>query len=168
MAVSPAYTTEAMMNRYLSAQGVIDYADHDDDNVADTGVVTDCIDQATEEINFHCREHYTAAQLATSSLVERWATTLAVRFLCHRRGNGAPLSVEDEFDRILAKLELIANGNRELAGIEKRDQMAPTWSNLHVDRRYRWSTIRRVNENSSSIPTKRTQDAQRTTQDEFL
>ena len=48
------YTTAAKLNEYLSAAGIISYADHDEDGTSDTGVITNAIEDATEEI----REKY--------------------------------------------------------------------------------------------------------------
>ena len=69
--LTTTYCTVAELQRYLSTNAVTDFADHDDDGSADTDVVEDCINQATEEIDLYCRELHTQAQLATSELIPR-------------------------------------------------------------------------------------------------
>jgi phage gp36-like protein len=163
MALLPTtYCTEAQIQRFLSTNAVIDFADHDEDGSADTDVVNDCINQATEEIDLYLRQRYTQAVLATSTLVERWAVVMAARFLCQRRGNVVPDSIEQEWNRIAdpdgGLLSQISRARRQLPGMPLREDLRPTWSNLHVDRRYQRSTIRVTKQNSSDPPTKLTQD----------
>jgi phage gp36-like protein len=156
--ISPAYCEEADVRRLFSAHGVTAFADHDQDGESDAEVVNDCINQACEEINLYAQQRYTPAQLATSTLIARWTTTLACYFLCLRRGNPVPASIEGEFTRILSKLEQIALGSLALPGIALRDDMRPSMSNLTVDRRYPQSRIRVTPNNSTDAPTRLTQD----------
>jgi len=156
--ISPVYCTEADMNRYLSANAVIDFADHDEDNTADTGVTDDCINQATEELDLFLTERYAQAELQTSTIVNRWATVIACRFLCQRRGNVVPDSMETEWERIQGHLEAIAADRRSLPGIALRDQMIPTMSNLAIDQRYRRNKSRVTRTNSSTAPSKLPRD----------
>lgn len=160
--LSIVYCTEAEVQRYLSTNAVTDFADHDADGSADTGVVDDCINQATEEIDFYCREKHSQTQLATSELVSRWCVVMAARFLCQRRGNVVPDSIESEFQRITDAdagfLARVASGKRSIPGISLRDDDRPTWSNLIIDRRYRRSKVRVTRANSADAPTQMTQD----------
>lgn len=162
--ISPVYCTEAELNRFLSANGVIDFADHDDDNVADVGVVDDSINQATEEIDVWARQRHTQAQLQTSTLINRWCVVIAARFLCHRRGNVVPDTIEREWERLAdpetGLLVKLSQGRVQLPGIALRDDLRPTWSNLKVDRRFRHSKIRVTSSNSSDAPTALTQDTE--------
>jgi phage gp36-like protein len=156
--IDPAYCDEADMRRLFSVYGVTAFADHDQDGEPDAEVVNDCINQATEEVGLYAQQWYTPAQLDTSTLVNRWATTLACYFLCQRRGNGPPQSLADEFARIMARLEQIAAGTLKLPGIAMRDDMRPSMSNLRVDRRYPNSRIRVTPTNSTDAPTRLSQD----------
>lgn len=161
--ISPVYCTEAELQRYLSTQGVTDFADHDDDGNADTGVVDDCINQATEEIDLYARQRYTQAGLEASTLINRWAVTIAARFLCQRRGNVVPDVIEREWQRIAdpdsGLLARVAKGLIQLPGVELRGSIRPTISNLTVDRHYDYSTIRVTKTNSTNSPTLLTQDS---------
>ena len=137
------YCLEADIERYLSAQGVTDFADHDEDTVRDTGVVTDCIEQASQEIELFLIEKHVEADLKLSKLVERWCTVMAARFLCQRRGNPVPASLEEEFEQVRVYLQAVREDRLSLPGIQLRDRQTPVWSNVHVDHRYRWRKLRR-------------------------
>lgn len=156
MAVATAYCTEADMQRLFSIAGVTSFADHDQDGVSDTLVVSDCIDQATEEINLYAWQ-YSAAGLATSTLVNRWCTVLAVYFLCQRRGNPPPDSIAEEFARIMLHLERIRTGDMKIPGVATKGIYSPRFSNLVPDRRFPYSNIRVQRESSDGIPTTLTQ-----------
>ena len=161
--LATVYCTEAELNRYLSSQGVIDFADNDDDGSADTGVVDDCINQATEEIDLYARQRYNQSDLSSSTLINRWAVTIAARFLCQRRGNVVPDVIEREWNRIADPddgiLVRISKGLMQLPNVPLRESLRPTFSNLKIDRRYNYSTVRVTRPNSSDAPTKMTQDA---------
>lgn len=155
--LSTVYCELEDLQRFMTTQGVTDWADHDADGMADTDIVEDCINQATEEIDLYARQRYTQAVLSTSTLINRWCMVMATRFLCHRRGNSPPASVEVEWERISQHLEDISQGKKQLPGMALRDDLRPTMSNLKIDRRFRHSKIR-VRPNSSDPPTKLTKD----------
>ena len=160
--LSTTYCSVADVQRLFSSAGVTDYADHDDDGVADTDVVEDCINQATEEIDAYARQRYEQAKLSTSTLINRWCTVLAVYFLCMRRGNTVPQSIASETERILdpdsGLLVRLSRGRYQLPGVPLREDLRPSWSNLTIDRRYPRSKTRVVRTNSSDSPTKLTRD----------
>jgi phage gp36-like protein len=160
--LSTVYCSIAEVQRYLSTQGATNFADHDDDGTADTDVIEDCINQATEEIDMYLLPQYTQANLDASTLVNRWCVTMATKFLGDRRGNPPPASVVAEFDRIAdpftGLLAQIADRKRTLPGVSKRAELVPTMSNLKIDRRHRISTVRKTQQNSSSAPSTQTED----------
>lgn len=158
---STVYCTIAELQRFLSANAVADFGDHDQDGSADTDVVEDCINQATDEIDMYARQQHTPAQLATSTLITRWCVVMAARFLQERRGNVVSQSIVDQWDRIIENLEKVSKSRLQLPGLAKRADLRPSWSNLKVDRRFRHSTIRVTKTNSSSSPTALTQDTDR-------
>ena len=122
--ISPVYCTQLEVERYLSETAVDDFADHDGDGLDDVNVVDDCINQATEEIDLYATQRYTQTQLATSTLINRWCVVMAARFLCQRRGNPVPASLEDEWNRLtdptVGKLVLVAHGRLQLPGVALR------------------------------------------------
>ena len=153
------YCSIAELDRFMSSAATDDFADHDADGTADTDVIEDCINQATDEIDLYARQQYTPAVLATSTLITRWCVVMAARFLQERRMNVVSESIVVQWDRIIANLEKVAENRLQLPGLAKRDDMRPTWSNLKIDRRFRHSKIRVTQTNSSNAPTKLTQDA---------
>lgn len=163
--ISTALCTQPQLERYLSANGVLDYADHDEDGTADVGVVDDSINQATEELLMLLEQRYTAADLKTSTLVNRWAVKVSAYFHCQLRGNPPPMAIASEFERILDTTNglaaMVSNGLRQLPGLALRDDLRPTMSNLTIDRRWNRSTVRVTPQNSSTPPTKLTQDTTR-------
>lgn len=160
--LATTYCSVADVKRLFSSAGVDAYADHDGDSSADTDVVEDCINQATEEIDAYARQRYTQSGLSGSTLINRWCTTLAVYFLCMRRGNTIPDAIATETERILdpdkGLLSRLAAGNYHLPGVAMRADMRPSWSNLRIDRRYPRSKTRVTRTNSSDSPTKLTRD----------
>lgn len=152
--IANTYCTEADIQRLFSAAGVLAFSDHDQDGVADTGVVDDCINHASQEIDLYCRRRYDAAGLASSPLITRWTTVLATAYLCERRGNPVPESLAKEAARILEELlPKVASGELSLPGIAFAQDLRPMHSNLTVDRRYRYSQVRVKQENSSDART---------------
>lgn len=143
------------MQRLLSTVGVTEFADHDDSGAADTDVVEDCINQATEEMRMYCWR-YADDTLATSTLANRWATVLACYFLTTRRGNPPPDSLAMQYGDVMAKLELVRIGTLKLPGIATKANYSPAFSNLIIDRRWPDSRVRRVAQNSDQIATQLT------------
>lgn len=155
MAVATPYCTIADMERLFSAHGVTAFADHDGDNNADSGVVSDCIDEATEEVNLYCQQ-YSVAGLAASTLINRWCTTLAVFFLCLRRGNPVPESLADSVATLRERLQAVLDGALKLQVVMNANTM-PSISNLTIDRRFPFSRVRVQRESTYPIPTTLTQ-----------
>ena len=151
--LSTTYCTQSDMERKLGAQAIIEWSDHNADTVADDDVVDDAINQATGEIDLACRQRYSQAGLATSELINRWATVLACYFLATNRGNPPPESLAAEFQRIMEKLQQVAEGLLQLPGVAMRNDMRPTHSNLRIDRRYIQSKIRVEKATSTDSPT---------------
>lgn len=131
--MSILYASQADLERLLSSRGVQSFADHDQDGTSDPDVIDDCLVQASQEIELYCKR-YEPADLANSPLVNRWATVLAVVFLCQRRGNGVPESLAEEFKRIYELLMQIGSGIFELPGIAASADSVPKFSNMTVDR----------------------------------
>lgn len=159
MAVATPYCTLEDMQRLFSSQGVTAFSDHDADGQDDDGVTDDCIDQATEEINYYAMQFYSAASLAASTLINRWCTVLAVVFLCQRRGNPIPDSLASEREAIIAKLIEIRSGIGKLPGVAYKSNLRPSFSNLEIDRRFPSSRVRVNRTNSDGVATTLTQKA---------
>lgn len=159
------YCTADDLNRYLSSAGIDSYIDHDNDGLGDEAIVDDCIEQASVEIDAYAFRKYAEANLAGDRLLKRWAVVMACRFLCLRRGNSPPESLEIEFQRITDPdrgfLPLLAAGKYKLPGVPLKPGNTPTFSNLTVDRRYRREKVRVTMANSNNESTLLERDAAR-------
>ena len=154
---SNALCTVAEVQRKFGRDAMRSWSDHDQDHVPDDDVIEDAINQATGEILFYL-SLYSAASVASSSLLNRWAVTLAGYFLSMDRGNPAPDSLEMEFQRIMEKLAAVQAGKAKIPGLNFSSRSGPTMSNLKIDSRWRHSKVRVTPANSTNVPTELTQD----------
>lgn len=150
--ISPAYCTSTDIERYLSLTGAEAFAAHDIPDEPTSEVYNDVINQATDEVNLYAIDRYDPADLATSKIVNRWATTFGAYFLTLRRGNPPPDSLAKDFDRVTKILERVQAGTLNIPNVGLRSR-GPTFDNLVVDRRYSQAKIRVQKENSSDSPT---------------
>ena len=145
------YCTKAEIERFLSVQGVVNMADHDEDGIVEAGVIDDAIAEAKGEIDLFCRGRYSEAGLASSTLVNNWAVTIAASALCELRGNTVPDSLNRRVTRIIETLlPKIQTGELNLPGLAFANDSRPAMSNLTVDRRYARSKVRVTQINSTN------------------
>ena len=146
-----SYCVQADIERLLSVNGVTAFADHDQDGIAETGVVADVIEAAQGEIDLFCRGRYSEDGLESSALVTRWATVLSAAYLCELRGNPIPDSIQRAANRILeVLLPQIQNGVLNLPGLAFGNDLRPAMSNLTIDRRFARSKLRVTKVNSTN------------------
>lgn len=166
MAATPltyTYTTRAAIERMLSAAGVRDRLDDDEDQLvtsAEEDALDDIIADATDTVNFYCWSKYAPEQLATSNLIERMTTKLAAWELCRRRGNPAPDALTEMAQEVQEMLQRVYENNHPLPGIALRRVLAPAWSNVRCDPRYQFKVIRVERGTSTSEPTQQTAQPQ--------
>lgn len=109
---------------------------------------------------------YDSTDLTTSALVNEWATIASAYWLCSRRGNPVPESVQRMWlgtpgtDDKGALGDLIAARKMELQipDIGYRNPEWPAWSNVRVDPRYRTRQIRVERPISEQTPTQYSQN----------
>lgn len=102
----PAEYTTAGAIAELAGQLALDLRTDDDDGPS---LVTAAIAAATSRVDFYCGR-YPMADLAASAWVNDVATFVAVRWLCMRRLNEVPASIEQEWEERREELELIRQG----------------------------------------------------------
>jgi phage gp36-like protein len=93
-------------------------------------VISDCIWDATEIINYYCQVLYRPEDLVKSAWVNRRATDIAVYILVSRRGNIQSASLAEAYKQTIAWLEAIHSSRYEVPGIPVRATQAPVWSNV--------------------------------------
>ena len=147
--LATVYCSIADVQRYLSAQGVVSFADHDQSQSSDTDVVEDCINEASQELELYLRPKYDQVGLTTSDIVKRWCVKLSAFFLCHRRGCEPPMSLASavEYTRVL--LQQIHDCDKQLSDVPFASSQGPSHSNMTIDRRYIRSKARVTRPNSS-------------------
>lgn len=116
---------------------------------------TECIEQATDEINLHVHRRYSDEGLQASRMLKRWCVVLASCYFCERRGNPIPDSILADAQRIMELLKGVQTGSILLPGVPYRSPSIPAHSNIVIDRRYPRSQQRVVTQNSPNVPISR-------------
>jgi phage gp36-like protein len=156
-----ALCTTAQLDRLLAAQGVVAFADHDENGVSDPLVVDDCIAFATAEICGRLLQRYEASVLSRAVVLTEYACVIAARALCTRRGNPVPDSIAVRYQEIIAPdgpLDQIAKGFLRMSDVNgnsvpQKRGFAPSHANLTVDRRFSEKSIRVVDGSSNMTST---------------
>jgi phage gp36-like protein len=105
------YTTAAAIDLLAGSQAV----DLRTDDGTEADMVNAAIAYAGGRIDFFCHR-YSATVLAANQWVQDVATLLALRWLCMRRLNEVPSSIEDEYAERLEELKLVQQGKAEVPG----------------------------------------------------
>lgn len=160
---TPAYVycTQEDMEALYSVDGVLGRVD---DNVSgtiaapETTYITKALYWATSQVNFYCLAVYADSALATSYMVNEWATILACRWLSSRRANPIPESIEALYRSAIEDMKLVRSGTAQIPDIGARDAMFPAWSNVRVDVTSRLRKCRVERPISEPTPTPYRQD----------
>lgn len=148
-----ALCTDADMTSLFSSYGVVSFADNDNDGASDAGVVDRCINWATAEVQVAANGRFTAQQLTQSVTANRWATIIAVFYLCHQRGNPPPASLLDLVNEIRGEsgaLARFAAGTLYLDGVAS-PSTAPSYNNHVIDRRFQ-KPLRTERNTTNGVP----------------
>jgi hypothetical protein len=168
------YCSTADVVALLSQLGVDARLDDDGSGSVSGGelaVLTQLVNYATARVKFYCAVHYDDADLATSWLVNEWATVIAAHRLSLRRCNPVPSCLRELMygaagegarpgDRgVMGDLEDVRAQRAQIPDIGYRNVPWPAWSNVTVDPRYRVRQIRVQRPISERTPTQYGQDA---------
>ena len=155
------------MRSMISAQGVVAFSDHNSDGFEDVSVVQSCVDFASAFLGGAVAKLFTLVALATSPVMREFATVVAIRTLCMRRGNPIPESIELRYQEIVARDGLLAaivsgamqlldsNGN-PIPGLKS---FGPVMSNLLIDRRFLHEKVRVRRQSSTDFSSKLERDS---------
>lgn len=156
------YTTQNDIVALMSQEGVDLRLDDDGSGAVSAAelayLTTQGISYATSRVNWYCQGRYDNDQLNTSYLVNDWCTRLATYWLCTRRGNPAPKSIQDLRDEAIEEMKEVRNGMGMIPDLGTRNADWPAWSNVRVDPNYRLRKIRVERPLSEKTPP---QDARR-------
>lgn len=140
------YCTQDDMTRKMGVLALRNWTDHDKTGIIDTTVIADAINQATQEIDAYAGQRYSQSGLQSSTLINRWATTLACYYCSMTRGNEPPANLAVEADRLMnpdsGLLIKVSQGKYQLPRVALRSDMRPTMSNLKVERNHRQTKVR--------------------------
>lgn|GEM_PF-1784958 len=148
------YCNETDVQNLLSSIGEL--ARLDDDG---TGSVTNgsagwiqAANYATARVLAFCQRRYDDIDLATSYMVNEWATVIAAHWLCSRRGNPVPESLQALLASTKEDLQAVKAGSLDVPQIGTRNADKPKWSNVRIDGRYATKQIRVERNNSETTP----------------
>ncbi len=100
------------------------------------------INYATSRVNFFAQGRYDATALQQSWMVNEWASIVAARWLCSRRGNGVPASLKEMYDEAMKDMEWVKKGEFQIPDIGSRNVAWLAWSNVIVRPEYIYRKIR--------------------------
>ncbi len=161
------YCTDDDIVFLLSELGVDARLDDDGDgslSVGEQAFLLQARNYATARVKFYCQVHYDDADLATSWLVNEWATIIAAHRICVRRVNPVPDSIHallfgtgDPDRGVMGDLLDVRDQKAQIPDIGYRHVPWPAWSNVTVDPRYRLKQIRVQRPISERTPTEYSQ-----------
>jgi hypothetical protein len=95
---------------------------------------------ATTQVQAYCSPRYDFNQLLQNASipgsVNRWATTLASRWLAKRRFQAAPVGIESDYEEAMAELKMVRSGQFNVENVPPRTSSWPFISNLSIIDRY--------------------------------
>ncbi len=151
------FTTEGDVQAYLGVDAeALRLTDQGESSPTATELnylIINGINWATSRINMYCQFRYDAADLAQSWLVNDWATIFAARWLCSRRGNPVPQSLEAMYKEAIEDLKRVRAGQYDIPDIGTRSPAHPAWSNQIVRQQYWLKRLRVETPISDNTPT---------------
>lgn len=127
------YTTAEKIQRRMSTIAVdLRLDDLEDQAIEQTAAYDQVIEDASVEVNGYCLTTYSAAALAASPWIEKKTRDIAIYFLCLRRLNKAPASVQAEYEKALADLERVQAGEIRIPDAPQSRATVPVMSNQGV------------------------------------
>lgn len=144
------YTTKAKIEAILGPTPTRVRVDDNGNAIVDSteaGWIDEAIAEATDTINLYVQGIYSASQLVTSTLVNRWAAYIACNRLSIRRGNPDLYSGMEA--KILELLERIKSLEMFIPGLTTMHDLSPALSNLVIDPRIPGTSIRVVGPSST-------------------
>lgn len=107
----------------------------------------------TSEVKRWCCPRYDDDALAQCWSVNDWATTIAARWVSMRRGQGAPGSLQKEYERVREELKFVRAGVINLEDVGTRTSGWPFLSNVTLDLGYDHRRLRVQPYQSEQTPT---------------
>lgn len=122
-------------------------------NVAAARRLVKACQYGTSQVKLYCCTRYDDSQLVLAWSVNRWATTLAARWICRRRRQTAPKGIEQDAEDALKEMAMVKSGALSIEDIGTRTSGWPYMSNVDVDVRYDVAKVRVIPMLSEATPT---------------
>lgn len=98
----------------------------------DATATADCIEEASSDIIGACFPRYTEAGLSASRWITRRAIWLSAYYLCIRRNNPCPKSLQKRYDEIQDELTAIRDDGRAVPNASEAKENVPVVSGQRV------------------------------------
>lgn len=92
--------------------------------------------KGTSKVKLFCNARYDDSELALSGTVCDWATICAAKFLCTRRAQGCPKSLQADYDEAIEEMRMVQAGQLQIENIGTRGVDWPTVVNVTVNPAY--------------------------------
>lgn len=92
--------------------------------------------KGTSKVKLYCNQRYDDSQLRLSGTVLDWATIAAAKFLCTRRAQGCPRSLQADYDEAIEEMRMVQVGQLAIEDIGTRGVDWPTVTNIIVNPAY--------------------------------
>lgn len=92
--------------------------------------------RGTSKVKLYTNNRYDDSALIQAGSVNNWATVFAARWLCTRRAQGCPASIQADCEEALEELREVQAGQLYIEDIGTRGVDWPTVTNLTVDPSY--------------------------------
>lgn len=109
--------------------------------------------KGTSKVKLYCNARYDDSQLVQSGTVLDWAVTCAAKFLCTRRAQGCPKSIQADYDEALDEMRMVQSGQLSIEDIGTRGVDWPTVTNVIVNPAYDGMRSRVMPNISEGTPT---------------
>lgn len=100
----------------------------------DPAAVEWAINRASRRADFYLNRRYDPAGFAGNDWVVEATADLAAVYLCRRRGNPVPASMQEAYDETIAELTEVKAGSADVPELTPRRRSAPQLSNVRVKR----------------------------------
>lgn len=109
--------------------------------------------KGTSKVKLYCNQRYDDSQLKLSGTVLDWTATYAAYWLCGRRGQGIPKSIQFAWDEAYKELKQVQVGQLSIEDIGSRGVDWPTITNVIVNPAYDHMRARVQTNVSEQTPT---------------
>lgn len=109
--------------------------------------------KGTSRVKLFCNARYDDSQLALSGSVLDWAAICAAKFLCTRRAQGCPRSIQNDYDEAIEDMRAVQAGQLQIEDIGTRGADWPTVTNVTVNPAYDNMRVRKQPNISEQSPT---------------